>query len=817
MPHSCFHCGQPLPADTTWFVTVGGEPKPMCCPGCQAVCQTIMDAGLGDYYQHRQQGNLPADLAPQSLTSELSDELQLFDQQALQQDFVEDTGQGHKRAVFIVEGITCAACIWLLEHSLRKIPGVKQATVNLTTHRATLEWHPDQVLISHLLGTFYRLGYKAYPYQPDAEEARNIKESRSALFRLGVAGIGMMQVMMYAVALYAGALQGMETKQAQYLRLISLIITTPIVFYSAQPFFIAAWRDLRSRHLTMDLPVSLAIGIAYLASLWSTFAGGGAVYFDSITMFTFLLLLGRFVEMRARHRMGKSGNQLSSILPTSAVRLNSEGEQRVAARDLLAGDRILVKPGQLIPADGMVESGHSTVDEAIITGESVAIVKAPGSQVLGGAMNVTSPLTIRVQKVAQSTRASAIAFLLERAFADKPRTAIIADRVASRFVLAVLIVSALVAIVWSVIDPADAFWVTLSVLVITCPCALSLATPTALTAATTALRQRGFLITRGHVLESLASITHVVFDKTGTLTEGKLVLHTTQPLTTMSAADCRVIVAALEQGSEHPIAHAFKPYQEKAADNLQNHVAQGVEGSIAGTVYRFGKADFAAEKLATTPASPSEHGQWLLLCDEYQPLAWFQLTDALRPEAHEVVSQLLQRGIHVSLLSGDQPAPVAAVAAQLNISNWFAGVSPEQKLEKITALQAAGEQVLMVGDGINDVLVLAQAQTSVAMNQATDLAKTSADSMLLRADLRLLLQAMEVAQQTRRIIWQNIGWAIGYNLLALPLAASGMIPPYLAAVGMASSSLIVVCNAMRLGRDKRLTTPNSPSLSTQPA
>lgn len=798
MALSCFHCGQPVPQGTDFVLSILGEPRQLCCPGCQTVAQTIVQAGLEDYYQHRSQQALPELLRPQLLDADQRQELLLFDEPSLQAEFVHLDQDGRKHVTLIVEGISCAACIWLLEQSLQQLPGMQMASLNLTTHRASLSWDAEQLPLSRILNLFYQLGYKAYPYQPDEAEALQQREQRTALIRIGVAFIGMMQVMMYAGSLWAGADTGIDPAHQDYLRLVSLILTTPVVFYSCIPFFKASWRDLRTRHLTMDVPVSIAIIIAYLGGIYATYTGTGEVYFESITMFAFLLLLGRYLEMRARHRMGQAGNRLQSLLPTGATLLIKGEEKLVPARQLQSGDLIRVKPGHALPADGIIRRGCSSLDESVITGESLPVMRKPGDSVIGGSLNVESPLDIEVSQSGQASRVSAITRLLERAQSEKPKVAVLADKVASHFVLAVLIVSALVSFSWYWIRPEDAFWITLSVLVVTCPCALSLATPTALTAATGTLRQLGLLITRGHVLEALSKTDYVVFDKTGTLTSGQLQLVETQTLGPLDANLCQDIAARLEQGSEHPIAQAFDGFSQGQAEHIRNHIGQGVEGIITGQHYRLGRPDFACP--VNPPAPPAAQGQWLLLADEQQPLAWFRLQDSLRPEAAQLISQLQQQGLQVALLSGDAEANVAYVAKQLHIQHWQAGALPEDKLTFIEKLQQLGHTVTMIGDGINDIPVLAKAQVSVAMNQATDLAKNSADAMLLRPDLLLLAKALTLSKKTRRIIAENLAWSLGYNLLALPLAAMGWIPPSLAALGMATSSLLVVGNAMRLAR-----------------
>ncbi len=801
---ACYHCGLPVPPGSHFQTVINGEARAMCCPGCQAVSQTIVDSGLDNYYKHRTETAVAPEVNARELPENLLLELELYDDDTIQNSFV-TTQDGESEAILVIEGITCAACVWLLENHIRNIQGVEKVSVNLTNHRARITWDRTQCKLSHLLAEIYRIGYQAHPYHPDKEEQLLEQEKKRAIRRLGVAGIGMMQTMMLAVALYGGALQGIDNRYVEFIRWASMVIATPVALYSARPFLSAALRDLKIRHLTMDVPVSIAIYGAYISSVWATITDSGEVYFDSVTMFTFFLLIGRFLEMQARHRTGRAGNALLNLIPTSAIRLIDGEEQLIPANDLKAGDIVMIKPGHTIPADGVIISGNSSVDESALTGEYLPIRKQADDIVVGGTINVENPMTVRITQVGQETQLSAIVRLLERAQEEKPAAAQIADKVASYFVAAVLITACGVGLGWWVIDPANAFWITLSVLVVTCPCALSLATPTALTAATGTLRQNGLLITRGHVLESLATATHVVFDKTGTLTEGNLSLQEVIPLGDLDREDCIKVASALEQNSEHPIARAFTELsKELKATNINNELGQGVEGEVDGITYRIGKPEFSISLCQqNTPELPATSGQWLLLCSNQQVIAWFRLNDQTRREAQEAIGYLQQMGLQCQMLTGDNSSAVHEVAETLGIDTTISGASPADKLEHVKQLQAQSARVIMVGDGINDIPVLAGAQTSIAMGNATDLAKTNADGVLISHDLLRLVDGITLARKTQTIIRENLGWALCYNLLALPLAALGFVAPYMAALGMSASSLVVVGNAMRLSRQPK--------------
>lgn len=794
---ACFHCGLPVPARVDLRAPVLGAVRAFCCEGCKAVAETIVGAGLEDYYLDRDQAADGPAALPDALSS-----LKAWDHPAAQKDFVSHEGE-RASAELTLENLNCAACAWLIERKLANEEGVLQATVNLSTHRLHVEWDNAGTTLGQLMSSLAGIGYRAHPYRSDAHAEQLRRESRDLLLRLAVAGFGMMQVMMYAGSLYVGNWTFIEDEYRIYLNWINLLISLPIFIYSGAPFYRSAWVALRNRHLNMDVPVSLALIAGFAASVWSTVAGKGDTYYDSVTMFIFFLLSSHFLEMRARQRAGDIAATLMAMSPQLATRQAADGTLAViGAAELAPGDLVLVKPGESVPADGDVIDGRSAVSEALLTGEPLPVPKQAGDTVIGGSVNSDGSLLVRVTRGTSEGTLGALNRLLNRALAEKPLLARRADAIAQVFVGIVLAFSVLVFAAWYAHDGfAHAFWITLAVLVATCPCALSLATPVALTSATSALAERGFLISRGHVLETMAQATHMIFDKTGTLTTGTLHIQEQQALRGEIGAALR-LVCALEQRSEHPVARAFQALPAQplpAVTELEHTPGAGVAGTIDGARYRFGHAGFALG------ADSDADRDRLWLADDKGAIASFRLADTLRPEAGAVVAALKARGIEPWLLSGDPSSTPAEMARELGIATVAGGLSPEQKRERVRSLQDKGAVVVMVGDGVNDAPVLAQAHLSVAMASGTDLAQLTADSLLLRDDLRTLVTARDTSRRSGRIIRQNLGWALAYNLSALPLAALGMLPPWAAALGMSLSSLVVVGNALRLRLVTRVT------------
>lgn len=792
MTDSCYHCGQPA-TEATWSLRILDQPRQFCCPACLTVAQSIVELGLTDFYRFRTQVSpKPEDSIPA--------ELQLYDRPDIQQDFIRCRAQWLE-VTLLLEGVNCAACGWLIEKSLYELQGIKQIQVNITSQQAQLLWDGQQLPLSRILARLSELGFKAKPHQPQLEELEFKRQDRQMLLRLGVAGIGMMQIMTFSVAIYAGLFSGISDEMHHYLRWVSSLTAVPVLAYSAQSFFINAWKGLKAGRLVMDFPVSVAMSLAVVASLVSLLQQQGEIYFDSLVMFTFFLLTGRFLEMRARRRASRGLYGWYSLLPLLARRLNAAGDtEEVPLASLQAGDRLLVRPGEAIAADGQILRGETSCNEAMLTGESLPVRREPGARVLAGSINIEGVIELQVSQTGSQTRLAQIQTLLASGQQQRPYGAQLVDKLSGWFISAVLIAAALTWFIWQFIDPAKGFWAALSVLVVTCPCALSLATPAALTCAIGGLSQRGVLVRQGQALELLPAITRVVFDKTGTLTTGQIQLAEVRLLADWSETDVLQLAARLEQDSGHPIARAFHPYL--AADMprllIRNQPGLGVSAEQDGVEYRLGQpawfTDWHPELAAPDDSS------WLLLAARDKPLAWFRLEDQLRPGVEALVQHWQQVSIPLSILSGDPSANAQRLAQQLGIDDCHWGCSPEDKLQKLLHWQQQGERILMVGDGINDGPVLAAAWCSASVSEGTELAKTQSDLILLTDRMQALFEAWRHASKTRRIVAQNLAWSALYNFSVLPLAAMGKVPPYMAAIGMSLSSLLVVLNALRLDK-----------------
>ncbi len=814
----CYHCGLPIAPPVQFTVATRDGIEPVCCPGCKAVVETINASGLQNFYRYRDDSERYRDNPERYREGTATEPVQAaefsyLDQPEFAARWSTPTTDGNRRCELLIGGMHCAACVWLLEQRLQHLPGVQSVYIDFDGARGSVEWNPAQLQLGEICAAIATVGYKPEPYRRDRDEQLRQHEQRALLRRLGVAGIGMMQIGMLALGLHAGTIEGIEPLYRNFLRWVSLLIAAPVLAYAGAPFFIGAWRSLRARKAGMDVPIALALIIAFTASAAATLQRNGDVYFDSISMFIFLLLGSRYLEMRARHFRHSVGSDLLNLLPNAAIQLDRDGRQHIVPIDQLQlGATVLVRSGETIPADGYLLDANAHINEAALSGEYLPVTKQRGDLLLAGTLNGASPLTLEISGVGEQLRIAAIQQLTRQAQQWKPRLTQIVDRIASFFTIGVIALAILTYVVWTWapwhwLDPQRALWVMLSVLVVSCPCALSLATPMAITAATNALRRAGILVTRADVWEQLDRITDVVFDKTGTLSEGRVSVVDTVVCGTRNADICRDIAEALEAGSNHPVAQAFATRTVIPARERTQVVGGGIEGTIAGRRYRLGNRAFSAQLFAanttkkieaSAAAEKTKKGHWILLADSDAPLCWFRLQDRLRDDAADTVRALQQQGLRVHLLSGDSSDSGAELGAQLHIDRVESGASPERKLDYIAGLQRDGRRVLMIGDGINDIPVLAAADISVAMSGASQLAKTNADCILLTPQLRRVTTLFASAKKTRAIVRQNLTWALLYNAVAIPLAVAGWIAPWLAAIGMSLSSLLVTANALRL-------------------
>ncbi|NND69232.1 MAG: cadmium-translocating P-type ATPase, partial [Halioglobus sp.] len=724
----------------------------------------------------------------------------VYDDPAVNKSFTDPAANGQVSARLLLGGISCAACTWLIEKALCAVPGVSGARVNLAQSRLDVDYDPATCQPSVLFNTLAQLGYRPQPYRTGAYREQLQRDQRSDLRRLAVAGLGMMQVGMFAIALHAGDMQGIAPEHRSLLRWVSLPVSAFVVLFAARGFFATAWRHLRRGSLVMDLPVALAIGLAFTASAWATITGTGQVYFDSVVMFTFLLLLARFLEQRARLRGALSLDVIEDCLPDAVTVWRNGDWQTIARLNCTRGDRVLVKSGATVPLDGRIVAGDGAVREDAFNGEQLPREVAAGDDVYAGTLNTGQPLQVRASCNPANTRLAALQSSIGAARDGKPRLAQLADKVASWFVGGILLATLVTAVVWLQVEPGRALWVALSVLVISCPCALALATPAALTNAANALRRRGIVVRGENGLDALARISHLVFDKTGTLTEGAFTLRESAGLSHMKPRELRAIASALQQQSNHPLAAAFTDNAaEPGCTDLQQVTGAGVEGRLGNARYRMGSREFCGQ-IATMPPEPGGDWYWVGLCRDGEALAWFGLADAPRPEAPDAIGRAQAAGLDVQLLTGDASRQGALLAQRLGIKTVLTGRSPQQKMQHIADLQNAGAVVAMVGDGLNDAPVLARADASFAVAGATDLARAEADFVISDGDLGQIARARQHARRCRSVIRQNIAWALAYNLCAIPLAALGLVPPWAAALGMSASSLLVVANSLRLAR-----------------
>jgi len=807
MSSLCFHCGEIVPKGIDLSVKINDVIQPMCCIGCEAVAVVIVENNLTDYYRFRTE---PAQKGEQLIPQQLKRN-ELLDDESLQNEFTFKTNE-YKEAILTIDGISCAACAWLIEMQLSKSDGILSITVNATTQRATVKWQDEKLKLSDILKLIDSIGYKALPFKASHIEESNKAQSKSFIKRLGVSGILMMQVLMIAVGLYFGAFSDMSEYNSVYLRWASLVLTLPIVTYGAFPFYKGAINALKMKHLSMDVPVSIAITLAFSASVWATLSQQGEVYFESVAMFTFLLLIGKFLEFRARMRASHVSANLLKLMPMTATKLipistgesSNYKEELIAAKKLHRFDLVLIKPGETVPADGIIIAGMSQVNESMLSGEQTPVNKNIGDNVLAGTINGDGNITVEVKKENQHSFLTQMIRLSESSQAHKPKLALLSDKIAQYFVATILFTSIATAIYWNIHLPEEAFWITLSVLVATCPCALSLATPTALTCATVTLNNKGILIKSAHVMETLPNVNCFAFDKTGTLTTGEFTLNNVDIFSQdFTKENVLAIAAALESHSEHPIAKAFTSYRNFSIgfSDIEVTASSGVSGQYKGKRYQIGKPSWLLSSLNRHEDNERILNAQCVLVENNQLIAAFYLADSVREDASNLIDTLHKQNNSTVMLSGDNETGCKKIQSILQLSEINSNLSAENKVELLKEKQKTNI-VAMVGDGVNDTPVFGAAHIAIAMGSGTDIAKNGADIILLNSRLTNITSLKTIAIKTKRIIWQNYLWAFSYNAIVLPLAMSGYITPYMAVIGMSASSILVVTNSLRLLKHK---------------
>lgn len=802
---TCFHCGEDIKINDDYSCEINGTMQAMCCPGCVAVAELILQLGLEDYYEQRTaKAPRPDFLIDNKANVSENDQFPKIQQLVCQQ--IDDSTL---ETELIIRGISCPACSWLCETRLAALDGVLQVNVNYTTHRATVRWQKETINLSAIISAVQHIGYDAKLYSRSVEHEMREQERKQQLQRIGLTAVLGMQVMMISLALYFGQHNGMSSGFIHSFQWINLFLTTPVLFISGQSFFKNAVRDLKMLRAGMDLAVALGLSLAYIASIYSTVTGNGEVYFDTIIMFVFFLSVSRYLEFMLRHKSLYQTKLSEMELPAVATRLTTVSgkdiDEVVQATELEIDDRLLIKPGEMIVADCSIETGTTSVNEAIMTGESRPVLKQQGDMIISGSINLGSAITATVSKVGDETVFASIQSMIDQARNEKPRLTRISDSVASYFITGVILIALTTIAFHGISSVSDWLDKVIAILIVCCPCALSLAMPTVYAAAIGRLSKEGVIFKKIDRLLQLTNIQHFIFDKTGTVTEGKFQICKIQTYSSIDSDQCLNIASVMEQYSEHPIAYAFSRPVDKqvVVDQVENFPGKGLSGIHANQQYYLGSRAFIAEYCELNVSkieNMSKQTTQIYLATKNQMLAVFELDDIVKAEAIEVLDSLHQHKIKTYLCSGDNQSITQLVAEHCGFDDYQANLLPEQKLDFIRRLQQENNLVAMIGDGVNDAPTLCKADVSFAMTDGADLAQLQSDAVLMNSDLTNIIKSFIVARFGKSIIKQNIFWAITYNVLALPIAISGFLMPWMAAIGMSISSLVVVINADRVRR-----------------
>ncbi len=783
---TCYHCGEAIPKGSHLDARVAGKRRHFCSENCLSTAEWINKSGLGDFYQLR---TGPSERS----TTDKTDKADNWSSHSLLRHVVRDKGKGLKEVNLLIDGMHCAGCAWLIERALLKLGGVPDIQINPVTHRACLTYDDNRTSLPDILKTLSQAGYQPRPLESAALDNSRLEESRDLLKRILVAGFGMMQVMMFAFVLYMRNFNPLPPGTDQLFRWLGFLVATPVVFYSALPFFRGAMHALKLKVLNMDVPIAIAIAAIYGTSVYQAIMFQGDVYFESVSMLVFFLLCGRYVEMRARHHSVDNADALIRLTPTFAERRKADGTlETVAVVELQSGDQVQVPEGAHLPADGELLSTRTLLDESLLSGEVSARQRLAGDDVIAGSLVLEGPIDVKLTRVGADTFLSTLSDLSTRAQTQRPKLTRQSEKATARFVFRVLLLTAATLIGWLWYDPSQALEATIAVLVVACPCALGLAAPAAITRALGVLAKHNILVVQPDALDTITRIDHAIFDKTGTLTEPALKTDNTDPQILQWAA-------SLARESQHPLSRALVAANTApllAVEAVKSFPGMGLEGKVAGHSLRLGQASFVLD----ADSAPSHADASLVVGENGRLLARFELDESIRPDAQRTLQQLQAEDVQCGVLSGDSDTRVANVAQQLHLSDAKGRQRPADKLEQLKALRNEGSCLLAVGDGSNDAPVLAGADVSVALTSGAELAQANADVLLCAGNLSGLIRVRQIARETHKILRQNEHWAITYNTLAMPLAAFGFIPPWLAAICMSISSLTVVLNAQRIGR-----------------
>lgn len=820
----CFHCALPLPFGLEYELEIKGEVRRFCCTGCMSVCKTIFDAGLEGFYRRTPEGiqlSPPKDLSDAltgAIAGALPNDLLYYDIDEVQSDFVPELGD-IREINLLVEGIHCAACVWLIENSLIRTKGVVAASVNLTARRLKLRWDNSQLLLSSVIKGIASVGYKAVPYSLDLARGALKAERKDLLLKMAFAGFAMMNLLWISVSLYSGADKG---EYRDFFHWVGFSIATPTLFYSGYPFLKGAWTGLRRLHLTMDLPIAIGAIVTYLYSLLVTLklTGMGDVYYDTVVTFIFVILVGRYIESVSRRDATAATERLFELQPKVATVRKGNDESIVPLRSIVKGDLVIIRPGERVPVDGEVVEGGSSIDESMLTGESVPALKVIGDSVAGGTINNDGAILVKVSATGRDTALSKIINLVEEAQSSRAPIQRIADSIVPWFVTTTLFLAGVTFLLWQSDSIDKALLAATSVLIITCPCALGLATPMAIAVATGFGSSKGVLVKDGGALERLAEVDHFVFDKTGTVTKGKMEVGQVTVLEGSSDLDLAGTgllsnIAALERKSSHPIGegivrHALEKGVNFTSIDLEDFVnvpGCGIKGRINGLQIAAGTKDWLETMNIDMGGFKEDHLHSIVetrvYCARAGSLAGIiTLSDRLREEAGEVMASLRKKGMGLTLLSGDRRSVAEAVAAEVaggaGGMEVVAEVLPGDKSRVINDLKKSGRKVAMVGDGINDAPALVTADVGIAVGSGTDVSIESADIVLMGGSLNNLITAADLSKRTLRTIRQNIAISLMYNVILVPMAMMGLVTPIFAAIAMPVSSLLVIGNAARI-------------------